>query len=303
MFRLAHLSDIHLAPLPQMRRRQLMSKRITGYVNWQRNRAAAYQPEVLEKLVADLANRGADHVTVTGDLINLGLDAEMDNARRWLESLGDPRDISVVCGNHDAYVPGALSKALSIWQPWIGGDDGRHVYGGDDFPVVRRRGRISIIGCNSARATMPFVASGFFRAPQAKRLAEILEKEGAEGRCRVILIHHPPITGAAPVMGRLVGQSLLRKVVKEHGAELILHGHTHIDSINMIRGRNGPVPVVGVPSGGQAPVAAMRRPAARYNLFELSENGRGWQINLQEYGYRGPGSGVDLVGEMELRVP
>ena len=280
-----------------------MSKRITGYVNWQRNRAGTYQPEVLARLVADLVNRGADHVAVTGDLINLGLDAEMANARSWLELLGDPDSVSVVCGNHDAYVPGALAKALSVWQPWVGGDDGRHVYGGEDFPFVRRRGRVSIIGCNSARATMPFIASGFFRAPQAKRLGEILDREGAEGRCRVILIHHPPVQGAAPRMGRLVGQTLFRKVIRKHGAELILHGHTHVDSINLIEGRHGPVPVVGVPSGAQAPVAVMRRPAARYNLFQLSENNRGWEIALQEYGYGGPGSGVELVGEMQLRLP
>ena len=38
MFRLAHLSDIHLGPLPELSFRELASKRVTGWYNWQRNR-------------------------------------------------------------------------------------------------------------------------------------------------------------------------------------------------------------------------------------------------------------------------
>ncbi|RVC83466.1 metallophosphoesterase, partial [Mesorhizobium sp. M4A.F.Ca.ET.022.05.2.1] len=38
MFRLAHISDVHLGPLPGVTYRELASKRVVGYVNWQRNR-------------------------------------------------------------------------------------------------------------------------------------------------------------------------------------------------------------------------------------------------------------------------
>ena len=51
-----------------------------------------------------------DHLAVTGDLVNLALDAELELARLWLETLGRPEDVSVVPGNHDAYVPGAFDK-------------------------------------------------------------------------------------------------------------------------------------------------------------------------------------------------
>ena len=37
-FTLAHLSDPHLAPLPQPRATELLGKRALGYVNWVRNR-------------------------------------------------------------------------------------------------------------------------------------------------------------------------------------------------------------------------------------------------------------------------
>ena len=195
MFRLAHLSDIHLGPLPPVSRRDLMSKRITGYVNWQRNRAHHHRPELTERLVADLHKRRPDHIAVTGDLVNLGLDAEIGNARLWLETLGAPDRVSVICGNHDAYVAGAFEAALAAWQPWITDDTGRAIASADDYPVLRRRGDISIIACNSARATAPFFATGYFYAAQAETLEGMLAQEAREGRCRVVLIHHPPIGG------------------------------------------------------------------------------------------------------------
>ncbi|TIO72439.1 MAG: metallophosphoesterase, partial [Mesorhizobium sp.] len=34
MLRLAHISDVHLGPLPDVTYRDLASKRVLGYVNW-----------------------------------------------------------------------------------------------------------------------------------------------------------------------------------------------------------------------------------------------------------------------------
>ena len=37
-FKLAHLSDPHLPPLPKARLSELAGKRVLGYLNWTRNR-------------------------------------------------------------------------------------------------------------------------------------------------------------------------------------------------------------------------------------------------------------------------
>jgi 3',5'-cyclic AMP phosphodiesterase CpdA len=148
---------------------------------------------------------------------------------------------------------------------------------------------------------MPFMATGFFRSGQASRLAALLANEGKEGQFRVVLIHHPPVQGATSPAKRLNGQSLFRKVIAMHGAELVLHGHTHLNTIHTIAGPNGPVPVVGVPSGAQAPMAAMRKPAARYNIFDIEQTTSGWSIAMEEYGYGGPGSAVECVAKLQLR--
>ncbi len=98
MFRLAHLSDVHLGPLPDVSYRDLASKRVVGYVNWQRNRRRHMHDAVIDTIVEDAKAQQPAHFAVTGDLVNLALDGEIETARLWLETLGAPWDVSVVPG-------------------------------------------------------------------------------------------------------------------------------------------------------------------------------------------------------------
>lgn len=298
MLSLAHLSDIHLAPLPPVVWHTLMSKRITGYVNWQRKRRHLHQPEILAGLVAHIKDRMPDHIAITGDLANLGLDLEFKAVRNWLHLLGEPEDVTVICGNHDAYVPGSLRRALEYWQGYATGDGDGTVSSAADYPIVRRRGAVSIIGCNSARASLPFMAVGKFGRAQGNRLAALLEQEGEAGQFRLVAIHHPPFRHAATSYKRLMGGSLFRKAVARAGAELVLHGHTHVDSFTHIGGNEKSVPVVGVPSAGQA--VGGRRPAGRYNLFEIEGRPGAWKVGWQEFGYDGSRPEIVKLAEREL---
>ena len=54
LFTLAHLSDIHLSPMPRARRRDLLGKRVLGYVNWHRGRKLVHRRDVLDVLMQDL---------------------------------------------------------------------------------------------------------------------------------------------------------------------------------------------------------------------------------------------------------
>ncbi|MFZ4533895.1 MAG: metallophosphoesterase, partial [Alsobacter sp.] len=76
MFRLAHLSDPHLGPVPQPRLRELAGKRLTGYMNWRRGRDRVHDMAVLDRIVADMQAHAPDHIACTGDLINIGLHGE-----------------------------------------------------------------------------------------------------------------------------------------------------------------------------------------------------------------------------------
>ncbi len=186
---IAHISDVHLGPLPSPRPRELMSKRMVGYYNWQRNRERVHAPEVLAAIVADIKAARPDHIAVTGDLVNIGLPDEYRQTREWLEILGSPQDVSVVPGNHDAYVRSSMARFAEAWQPWMTGD----TPGERPFPYIRRRGQLALIGVSTAAISAPFMATGRVDTEQAQALGLALAATGREGLCRVVMIHHPPV--------------------------------------------------------------------------------------------------------------
>ncbi len=285
-FKLAHISDIHLGPLPKVRARELMSKRVTGYINWQRNRARNMGIDTLESVVAGVKSVKPEHVAITGDLINIGLEGEVALAADWLKRNWAPDSTSLVPGNHDAYVRGTLVKAVRAWKPFMSDDRGDPYGDSTYFPYLRKRGDLAIIGTSSAVATPTFVAAGRFDSKQAARLATLLEQTRKQDLFRVILIHHPPVKNAAARHKRLFGIRTFQRVVKQHGAELILHGHTHVPQRHEItRSDGGKIPVIGVPSASQSPGA--KRPAGAFNLFQIDrENGK-WRCLLEEYSATG----------------
>ena len=303
MFKLAHLSDPHLGPLPDPKLVQLFSKRILGYLNWQRNRSKVMGGTVLDDLLADLKSRQPDHVAITGDLVNIALPAEISQARTWLDGIGAPDGISVVPGNHDAYVPGAAKKATTSWWPFMSGDGApaerpsvRTTAG--TFPYVRRRGKLALIGVSTARATGPWFATGRVGSAQARRLKRILDELGKEDLFRVVLLHHPPFKHATHWHKRLSDSSRIRAVVQRAGAELVLHGHTHIRSFREIEGPAGPVPVVGVPSATCAPGG--HHHAAAYNLFTVSDTADGWTCIMEEFGFTPDSTRIEKLSERTI---
>lgn len=301
MFRLAHVSDIHLSPLPNLRKRDFATKRITGYLNWHFNRSHMHGVDVLTPLMDDVKAAQPDHLVVTGDLVNLALGPEFLATRHWLEKAGSPYDVSVVPGNHDAYVPGALLKACQAWCEYMTGDDGlkgAKPHPETMFPYLRRRGPVAIIGVSSAVASAPFLATGRFREDEAVEVAALLKQARDDGLFRVVLIHHPPFRFEDDASRRLYGIRLFQRTVLSAGAELVLHGHTHLNSWRMIGSGDQGIPVVGVPSASQGPGGL--KPAARWNEFQISGEPGNWNCVWIERGITGPSGMVSHIGTRDL---
>ena len=286
MFTLAHLSDPHLAPLPSPRLGALMSKRLTGWINWQRKRRFVHVRAVLDTLVADLKAQDADHIAVTGDLTNIALKEEFARARDWLNALGSPENVSVIPGNHDVYVSQGLAYALTQWGPYMGNDDGTV-----GFPYLRRRGDLALIGLSSGVATAPFMATGRVGEAQLAKLGPLLDAMKKEGCFRVVMVHHPPISQAKSHK-RLIDAAALKQVLAEHGAELLLHGHDHLAMLNWLADpdSNG-VPAVGVPSASAAP--GMSHDAAAYNLYTIGGAPGAWTCEMVARGVTPSGDVVE----------
>jgi 3',5'-cyclic AMP phosphodiesterase CpdA len=271
-FTLAHLSDPHLPPLPAARLRDLAGKRALGYLNWTRNRHKYQRRDVLDALVSDVQAQSPDHIAITGDLVNLALEAEFAPSRAWLESVGPPDRVTVIPGNHDAYVRATRHRFAQAWGPYLGGDGAQG--GSGTFPSLRRRGPLALISLSSAVPTAPLMATGRLGSAQLGDLERMLAGLAAEQAFRVLLVHHPLRSNSR--FKRLTDSADLLALLKRHGVELVLHGHDHVHSTIWVEGPNGAIPAVGVPSASA--VAHGRYPAAAYNLFAIERDGAAWRV-------------------------
>ena len=269
-FMLAHLSDPHLPPLPVPRLGDLAGKRAFGYLNWTRNRHKYQRRDVLDALVSDVQRQAPDHIAITGDFVNLALEAEFEPARAWLAEVGSPDRVTIVPGNHDAYVRATQHRFAETWESYLRSDTAA---AGGIFPLLRRRGPIALIGVSSAVPTPPLMATGRLGRTQMDALEQLLSRLAAEPLFRVLLIHHPLRSNSRAKA--LTDSAELCTLLKRHGVELVVHGHDHVHSTIWIDGPKRTIPVIGVPSASA--LAHGRYPAAAYNLFSVERDGDAWR--------------------------
>jgi 3',5'-cyclic AMP phosphodiesterase CpdA len=305
--RLAHCSDLHLLSHDGARWLDLANKRWIGAMNLLSNRSRHYHVDAFDDMVSDLNAVGVDHVLCTGDVTNLALRQEFAFARDRFDKLAlGPRGVTVIPGNHDAYVAegvplfaemfAELSACDPGWEwtragsidsgpprskdrnlltarvPLAGSaaDAGKDDDEPDDlhWPIVRVRGELALIGTSTSRATPWFTAYGRLGSGQLARLQQVLDDPRLADKIRVIAIHHPPAGKRAESRIRgLRDHAAFAKVIARTGAHLIVHGHEHRDMTEVLAGPTGPVPVRGIASGTYLHNKPER--TARYRIYEL----------------------------------
>ena len=281
MFQLAHLSDLHLGPLPRARVAELFNKRLSGYLSWHLTRRKIHTPLALQRVVDDIRAHKPDHVALTGDLVNIGLSIEYEEACRWLEQFGPPGWITIVPGNHDAYIAGTWRQGVGKWRSYFTGDMRvTDVPSGDDdlqFPFVRLRRYVALIGVSSAISTGVGRAWGQLGERQIEALRSALAETRRRGFYRVLLIHHPPLAGLCPPRKALIDAHMLLPILESEGAELVLFGHNHEHHHVELASANGPVHLFGVPSASLWPAAGT---TAAWNLYGIRRQERSWLTDV-----------------------
>lgn len=303
---LAHLSDVHLTPIRGFSPSLWNMKRTLGLINWHRGRKHVHRGDIVDLLVADMRLQAPDHVAVSGDLCNIGLPGEYHAALAWLQGLGGGEEVSVVPGNHDIYTHLPRHPGIELWRPYMTSDDFGTTLrgagaGGRGFPYVRRVGCLALIGVNSAIETPPFVAAGKLGAPQLEALGLLLAALKGSGIARVVVIHHPPMASQAPPRRGLSDALELEAILERQGAELVLHGHNHRDTLVWLDTRDKAVPILGIASG-----SASRRhkgePLARYNLVRVEPSPGGWTLDITGRGFAVSGGPVVELDRQRLEA-
>jgi 3',5'-cyclic AMP phosphodiesterase CpdA len=329
-FRLAHLSDLHIGPLPRPNLPQLIGKRLTGYWNWKRSRHAIHNMQMLDAIINDIKVQNLDHIALTGDLVNIGLPAEFAAAESIIKRIAYPQNMSLIPGNHDAYCRNSLPAMIKHFAPYMRGDDVEEVHfpymrlipmikkqapekntTSEDYSPLPLRERVhdsagegyknyktAIIGISSAIPTAPFLASGAVGKAQIERTRQMLEAAGNAGFLRVVMIHHPPYKEGAHFGRGLRDAPAFMKMLRETGAELVIHGHNHIQSVELHERRNGAnIPIIGVASSSAVP-GTMQHKAA-YHIYEFTVNEKGATLEMIT---RGSTDGGMIVSELKRRV-
>jgi 3',5'-cyclic AMP phosphodiesterase CpdA len=278
VFRIAHISDLHVVSSRAVEwRRILFNKRITGYANFLLHRARVYRRDYL-LAVLSAAAREADHLVVTGDIANLSLEREFEEARTLLDGVARAVEVTVAPGNHDVYLPSVhvARRFPHHFGPFLRSDlpDLARELEAGPFPCVKLRGPVAIIALSSAVPRPPFVASGRVGSTQLVALEGILAHPEVARRTPVILVHHPPVDDRLRLRvlrDGLVDAERLRAVLAPLPRGLVLFGHLHVRVRRRLRTAAGSLDAIGASGAAlDHPDPAVR---AGFNAYAIGDDG------------------------------
>jgi 3',5'-cyclic AMP phosphodiesterase CpdA len=275
-FTLAHFSDVHLGPVGLVDVfGDFRSKRIIGGLSWHLRRRRLHRNANADLLRADILAQKPDHICFTGDLVNIAAKAEFRNGLSWLAGFGDAGALTMVPGNHDAYVKAAHETGLGLLGAYCNGDSASPAQA---FPFVRLRRNVAIIGLSSAVPQSLRRAGGTLGAEQLAACAAKLSDLGSRGFYRAVMIHHPPLPGQNTPRKALTDAEELAGILKTHGAELVIHGHNHRTMINRLETATGVAHIIGVPSASMSAVDGHE--SAQWHAYSISRARGQWQTRL-----------------------
>ena len=249
-------------------------------------------------LVADLAQRSASLLVVSGDFTQRARPGQFARAAEYLQGLPTPR--IVVPGNHDVPMYDVVRRfafPLRRYRRYIS----------DDLAPSYQDDEMFVLGVSTARSFTH--KSGWMDEPQ---LAEIQRQMcGAPpGRIKVLVTHHPFIPSPRDPRSDVVrGAPRALQRFEGCGVDLLLAGHLHLAYHDDVRAHHTSAKrsVLSIQAGTATSTRRRGEPNA-YNWITLSSdlvtvavrawNGRAFEESLVTRYRR-----IDHVWTRELQVP
>ncbi len=272
------MSDPHVLSRRAAEWRSIVfNKRLTGYANLLLRRGRVHRREHLLSVLAAAAEQ-SDHLVVTGDITNLSLEHEYEEAGALLADVARWTEVTVVPGNHDIYLPAThegrrfphhFGRFVASDLPEFACD-----LPAGPFPCVKLRGAVAFIGLSSAVPRPPFVAGGYVGPQQLEALEHVLAHPAVRQRTPVVLIHHPPVDGRPRLVqlrDGLVDAAALRAVLAPLARGIVLFGHLHLRRWCTFRTPAGTIDVIG--ASGAALDHRDSAIRAGFNLYVVDDSG------------------------------
>jgi 3',5'-cyclic-AMP phosphodiesterase len=223
---IAHLSDVHLIAARSQRRGYGLRSRA---VRMGRTNDPALRGKRLATALRAVKESGADHLVVSGDLTELGDEAEYELFAEVLSDSGiAAENITLIPGNHDMYT------ARDGWQRALGGPlapwSDASARAGTEVHVVDR-GDVAFVPLDVTIHQSVLWSGGELRAEAAARIDRLARDPALAGKPLVLVIHHPPFpkhdNAAYRFVDSLKGSELVYELLARHPNLHLLHGHFH----------------------------------------------------------------------------
>ena len=225
-----------------------------GALNLMLQRRYQYPRERLRHLVARIDRMAWDYLVITGDIAQLGLAAEFEEARHELGPLlaRGPERVAVLPGNHDHYIREG-DEGTAFYQVF-----GEFCRARDGFAGRALGGPWWLATWDSTLATPVGSAQGLVRPETLAATERWLS--GLPADARVILANHYPVVFPdffwPGVYHQLRNLDTVRAWLKHQPIEALLHGHIHMPWVVALDGdlharpdRNAAAPVHESPPG------------------------------------------------------
>ena len=227
---LAHLSDIHLLE-DKPETRAGSSRWRFEWLTFGRNADPQRRRQRLARALDHAKAAGADHLVLTGDLTEDGLDAQFAALADVLDaSAWRPENVTILPGNHDAYhEPGAFDRALR-------GPLAKYAKTSGAGAVIELPG-VTLLGLSSAIAQSWALAGGAIDLKDLERAKTLAAETRKRNDAFVVALHHPPDPRSAPfewLIGLRDARALMQ-ILNDHDHAFLLHGHTHSASDRAVR--------------------------------------------------------------------
>lgn len=220
---IAHLSDLHLLERDHDERRTTERLKLS-FLSFGRPLDAEERRARVRAALWAYQCSDAEHLVITGDLTEDGTPAQFEVlAEVLLGSAIDPREITLVPGNHDGYqTSSAFARALA--GPLA------------PFAATSRPDALTVLDAIAIAPVWTVIdqpvtrSAGMFPHEQIGRIRALAKGFGESGRAIVIAQHHPPHAHALPgynwidgLQNHAAAMALLEQDRKLH----VLHGHRH----------------------------------------------------------------------------
>lgn len=220
---LAHFSDLHLIEMDHHKRSRLLRNRL--------RLLSFYAPDIdflaryrrVEEALALIKRVGADHVLVTGDLTEDGMETQFEVLSELLHNSGiAPEKFTLVPGNHDAY------HSAGAWDRALAGPL-RDFLASSDEPVVLPNAVVIPVSTMIERQVF-MRAQGIIKLEDLARVRKIYANPEFSNRAIVMVQHHPPRHYILPPLEWFDGvhnAAHLKQMLMERPRLHVVHGHLH----------------------------------------------------------------------------